>query len=193
MLFIRNFTSTTKTNTRNEIRLVQELAKIPHVEVRSIETLWSKVTRNGSTFKELTITFNWHGFEIRMENTPQYTTEVFMENVYVGEIWWDAYTGYHRNKYASESSQIQKNICDILEKVLFNISEQKNVVLRMRDILTINDCKVMAKKAEIRYTYPDGRKGMLLAKDQFGRLTDNVEAATFDIMRFIKKNYVVID
>lgn len=193
MLFIRNFTSTTKTNARNEIRLVQELAKIPHVEVTSIETLWSKVTRNNCTWKGLTTTFNWHGFEIRMENTPQYTTEVFMENVYIGEIWWDAYTGYHRNKYASGSSQIQKNICDILEKVLFNISEQKNVVLRMRDIITINECKVMAEKAEIRYTYPDGRKGMLLAKDQFGRLTDNVEAPTFDILKFIKKNYVVID
>ena len=193
MLFINNFASTAKTNTRNEIRLVNELTKIPGIEIDTIRTYWVPVTRNGCTSKELEASFKWHDMPIRIVNTPQGTTEVIFDESAIGEIYWDASTGRHISRYLDDCNiKLQKYIVDTISMVFFRISE-KNTVIRMHDVVTINECKIMAEKAEITYIYSDGSKGTILCKNQFGQLIDRESIRTYEISKFIKRNYIVKD
>ena len=188
MLFINNFASTVRTNAKNEIRLVNELTKVPGIDIDTIRTQWGEISRNGRGSKELTVSFEWHGFFVKTENTPQCTTEVFMNHTRIGEIYWDAYTGHHTSRYTDNSlSSLQKYIVDTLGKVFFKVSE-KRTLIKMQNVLSINGCKIMAEKAEITYICEDGRKGVVISKDPFGQVIDELGSPHLD---FIKKNFII--
>lgn len=162
--FMNNFRICALDDAKHEIKLVNEIHKIPGVDEGSIKSYWSYDQYEDlacgagirTTSKQIHVNFGWHDHNIEIYTTGSQLFAVKADGNLIGDIMWDAKDGSHRTTYSNDLKKWEKWIMEALAKATFRISNRGSKFAMHTDI-TFGDDRIWVEGSRIMFTDKNGK------------------------------------
>ena len=198
--FMNNYKSIVIGDARTEARFVNEITKVPGVELESIRSNWEFIDERDSIMKnithgkkELKIEFKWHDHKIMILSHYDDCISISADGKDLGVVYWSVEYGYLSSRYANpiEMKKWEVYLVDsILLKIVGRVGRRCEHI-EYRTSCTYDGYEIIADRARIiAKNITAGEMHDIIGHTITGGIWWSNDYKYSDLIRFIKKNFI---
>ena len=200
MNFMSNYKSIVMGDARTEARFVNEITKVPCVELESIRSNWEFIDERDSIMKnithgkkELKITFKWHDHKIMILTHYDDSISISADDRELGTVYWSVEYGYLSSRYANPI-EMKKWEVYLVDTILLKIVERvgrRTEHIEYRTECVYDGYQIIADRARlIAKNVKTGEMHDIIGHTITGGIWWSNDHKYSDLIRFIKKNFI---